>query len=209
MKRNNVQEAIIKGLVINNNSDKYDNLVKIYKYLLEYYISSKVNLSKYDEMIKNSNLYIGVNNKYKGINEYLKLDYIFLINELYVEKLSIQDIDILLNKFDKDNINDEVINIISRTYKEVIYDNFKNNEYCNEKYKVFYGTAVPKNAVNNDSLVLKIYYGKNLINLDGDEFIELHKKQLAFFDELINNIKQEVFNNLNINCEVLLEKDIY
>ena len=204
----NKELAIKKGLIINDNIDKYNNLVEIYKYLLEYYISSKVDLSKYDEMIKNSDLFIGNNNKYKVLNKFLNLDYIFLINNLYVEKLSDEDINKLLS-FDKNNITNDILNIIERTYKDIILDNYKDNEYSNKKYKVCYGDIVPNNMVNNDSLVLKIYYGKNTKEVSGNEFIELHKKQLVFFEKLINNIKQEVNSILNINCEVLLEKDIY
>lgn len=208
MGRINEELAKQKGLIIDGNTQKYDELVKVYKYLLEYFISTKIDLSKYEDMIKNSGLYIGVNDKYKPLNEYLKLDYIFLITNLFVEKLSLEDISVL-EKFDKNNIADEIIDVIRRTYKDVIYDNFFKGEYQNIKYNVCYGPMVPINFVDNDAIAFKIYYGKNLIDLDGEAFIELHKKQLSFFDELINKFKEEVKEKLDINCGVLLEKDIY
>ena len=163
----------------------------------------------YDNYIKNSELGIGINPKYKPLNEYLGLDYIFFINNLFVEKLSTSDVDKILNNFDMNNISSEILEIIERTYKDVIYDNYFNGEYQNAAYKVCYGPAIPSNFVDNDSLVFKIYYGKNTINLDGDEFIELHEKQLAFFDELIKSLKGEIKEKLNVNCDILLEKDIY
>ena len=209
MYRINEKLAIDKGLIVNNDKSKYNNLIKIYKYLLEYYISTRIDFLKYEELIKNSGLYIGINKKYKVLNEYLDLDYIFLINNLFVEKLSPDDIDRLMTKFKKDKISSELVDVIERTYKDIIYDNYINDKYQNIICKVCYGPVVPFNMVNNNSLVIKIYYGKNTINLDGDEFINLHEQQLAFFEELRLQIINEVKEKLDINCEVLLEKDLY
>ena len=209
MQKTNKKMAVEKGLFIMDDATKYNELVKIYKYLLEYYINSKIDLLKYEELIRDSGLYIGINSKYKLLNEFLKLDYIFLINNLFVEKLSVEDINLIMTKFNKENISDELIGIVERTYKDVIYDNYFKGEYQNIIYKVCYGPVVPFNMVDNNAVVFKIYYGKNLIDKDGDDFIKLHEKQLAFFDDLINKIKNEVKEKLNVNCEVLLEKDIY
>jgi hypothetical protein len=205
----NRELAVSKNLIIDGNEEKYNLLVRNYKYLLEYYINSRIDLSNYDNMIKNSDLSIGTNSKYKSINEYLNLDYIFLINNLFVEKLSNEDINEILNKFNKDNISNELITIIERTYKDVILDNYREDGYTDKIYKVCYGSIVPRNMVNNNSLVFKLIYGKNLIDVEGDQFIGLHKKQLMFLEDVINKLKEEVSNKLNIDCEVLLEKDIY
>ena len=209
MIRLNKELAINKGLIVNDDLSKYNDLVKVYKYVLEYYINSKIDLSKYENLIINSNLSIGINSKYKTLNEYLNLDYIFFINNLFVEKLNEEDINILMTKFDKNNISDELISIIEKTYKDVIYDNYFHGQYQNMVCKVCYGPMVPSNFVDNNALVFKIYYGKNTINLDGEAFIELHEKQLDFFKKLINKIKNEVEEKLGVNCEVLLEKDLY
>ena len=197
-----------KGLINNDDTKKYDKLIKNYKYLLEYYISTKVDLSKYEKIIKSSDLGISINPKYKSLNEYFNFDYIFLINNLFIEKLSLEDIDKLIN-LNKDDITSEILNIIEKTYKEVILDNYYDNCYHDEPYKVCYGDAILSNFVDNNALVFKIYYGKNSINLDGDEFLKLHEKQLSFLKDLIDIIKKDVKEKLNINCEILLEKDIY
>lgn len=208
MSKNN-ELLVKKRLIMNGDNSKYNELIKIYKYLLEYYINSKIDLSKYEKLIKDSGLYIGINSKYKSLNEYLTFDYIFLINNLFVEKLSIEDINLIMTKFNKENISNELIDIVERTYKDVIYDNYFKGEYKNIICKVCYGPVVPFNMVDNNALVFKIYYGKNLINKDNSEFIELHEKQLVFLHNLINELKNEVKVKLNVNCEVLLEKDIY
>ena len=205
----NKKLACEKSLIENEDYSQYKELIKKYKYVLEYYIDSKINLSKYEELINNSGLYIGKNNKYKVLNEFLNLDYIFLINNLFVEKLSVEDINLLMTKFDKNNISNELIDVIDKTYKDVIYDNYIKGEYKKNIYKVCYGPVVPFNMTDNNAIVFKIYYGKNLIDLDGNKFIELHEKQLAFFEEIKEKLKNEVKEKLNVNCEVLLEKDLY
>ncbi len=186
----------------------YNELCKNYKYLLEYYLSTVINFKKYEEKINNSNLYIGKNFKYKYLNEYLDLDYIFLINNLFIEKLNKNDID-LLKEFNKNKISDNMIDMIKRTFKEIIYDNYLNNEYTNKIYKVCYGAFIPHNFVDNDSLVLKIYYGKNTKNIDGNEFIKIDEKQLDFFNDLMKELKKEIKDKLMVKCEILLEKDIF
>ena len=208
MDKINKSLAIEKGLIVNDNKEKYDELVKFYKYLLEYYINTKIDLSKYEDNIKNSNLYIGYNEKYKNLNEYFNNNYIFLINNLFVEKLSTSDIDLILNKFDKNNIDSELLNIIDKTYKDIIYDNYINGEYKDVVYKLCYGNFAPTNVVNNNSLVFMIVFGKNLIDLEDDKFIELTKKQYSFFEKLINELKEEVFSKLNITCDIILKKEI-
>lgn len=186
----------------------YNELSKKYKYFLEYYINSIIDLSKYDNEIKNSNLYIGINPKYKRLNEYLDLDYIFLINNLFIEKLSINDLN-LLKESNKDDINDSIINMIKNTYKEIINDNYHRGEYTDKIYNVCYGPFVPYNFVKNNNLVFKIYYGKNLIDVHKMEYYKLRSNQTKFFNDLMDVIKKEVKEKLNIECDILIEKDIY
>ena len=205
----NIELAKEKNLIINEDTSIYDELVYKYKYVLEYYINSIINLSKYEKEIDSSNLYIGKNIKYKKLNNYLNLDYLFLINNLFVEKLSMEDINLLKNSFNKDNITDNLINLIKRTYKDIIYDNYIKGSYNTKIYKVCYGYFVPMNFVDNNSIVFRLYYGKNLKEINEKEaFIKIHKEQLDFLNNIINRIIEE-FKQNDIKCEILLEKDIY
>ena len=143
------------------------------------------------------------------MNMYFDLDYIFLINNLFIEKLDESDLN-LLKEFNKNNVSNELIDMIKRTYKDIIKDNYLNGEYTDKVYKVCYGPVVPINFVDNDSLVFKIYYGKNTKEiLDTKEFVTLNKKQIELFNGLVDDIKKDVKNKLNIKCEILLEKDIF
>ncbi len=206
MKSINLKLAQEKGLISNNHL-LYQELSKKYKYLLEYYLNSLIDFQKYEMMIDNNNLYIGKTNKYHNLNEYLKLNYLFLINNLFIEKLEPNDL-ALLHQFNPDNISNELLEMIKRTYQDVIKDNYFKGEYTNKIYKVCYGKMVPTNLVNNNTLVFRFYYGKNLINLDGDEFIKLNNKQEELIQTTINLLENEILNKTGINCEVLVQKDI-
>lgn len=204
----NIALAKEKRLIIDNDESLYNEIVYKYKYLLEYYINTMIDLKKYEREIDNSNLYIGKNAKYKSLNNYLNLDYIFLVNNLFVEKLEEKDIN-LLKQYNEGNVSYELINLVKRTFKDVIFDNYANGKYRDDVYKVCYGDYVPLNFVDNDSLVFRIYYGKNLKDLNKDDFVKIHREQLAFFENIMNRIKDEVKRVLDVKCEILLQKDLY
>lgn len=96
--------------------------------------------------------------------------------------------------------------MVSRTYKNVIIDNFKNGEYYNNKYKICYGEVTADNFVDNDNLVLKITYGRNKKNYDYDAFIVNVAKKRNFIKDISNNIIKEIKDKLAIECSVLVEK---
>ncbi len=209
MKHINSVLAIQKKLIYNDDMSLYNKLRIKYQYVLEYYLSTIIDLKKYEQEIDNSNLYIGKNIKYKVLNKYLDLDYLFLINNLFIEKLNENDINLLQN-FNENNISNDLLNMVERTFKEIIKDNYLNNEYQDKIYKICYGPVVPSNFVDNDALVFKLYYGKNIKEiLDTDKFLEINQKQISFINDIINKIKKEIKEKLNVNCEILLEKDIY
>ena len=211
MNNMNIEEARNKGLIAGNDMSVYKKVQKEYKYIFEYYLSSIIDFNKYEKEIDNSNLYIGIgkNLKFKMLNEYMNLDYFFFISNLFVEKLCKNDIELLLAKFNKNNISDELVEMVKRTYKDVIKNNFFKGEYTDKVYKVCYGPIVPINFVDNDALVFKLYYGKNLINLEKSEFIALHQKQLVFLNEITKRIIDEIKERIGVKCAFLLEKDIY
>ncbi len=203
----NIELAKSKGLITDNDA-LYKELEKKYKYLLEYYLSTVIDFNKYENMINTSNLYIGKNSKYQRLNEYLKLDYIFLINNLFIEKLDNSNLDLLKN-FNKDNITSNLIDMVKNTCSDVIKDNYHKGNYIDEIYKVCYGPVVPFNFVDNNSLVFNFIYGKNLIEVNGDKFFELDEKQNKFNNETTEELKKEKLDKTGLKAEVLISKDIY
>ena len=209
----NKELAVEKKIIIDDNYDMYIYLENIYKYYFERYLISKINLIKYDNMIKDSGLDFGVSiyfNKQgdNSLKEFLPLNYISVINRFFVEKLKESELE-LLKKYakNKDYIYDNTIEkLIENTFKDVIRTDLFNEQYNEKKFKIFYGSAVPSNEAFNDDLVLKIYYAKNKEKYDDEEFIDNLNKKNMFLDKIKEDLKNDVFNKLNVGCTVLSQK---
>lgn len=202
-----------KGLIVNEKYDNYIYIENLYKYLFECYLLTKVNIKKYDDEILNSNLYFGIPHPTKeqlinGLNEYFKFNYIYVLNNFFIEKLSIDDLNKLKEALKVPNLKPtkELLEIVSRTYKEVIKNNYTSNGYSEQKYQVCYGYMHPGNFADNDALVLKIFYSKNSKELNNDEFIKNLKEKKVFLNNLIERIITDINNKLDINIRIIEEK---
>ena len=104
----NSNENLIKSK--NISLEEYGILKKTYKQLFEIYLQNKIDLKLYDNKIKNSDLDFGKgyptkSNLINDLGEYLGLDYIYIINDFFIEKLSINDLNELPTV--KENEKDE------------------------------------------------------------------------------------------------------
>jgi len=97
-------------------------------------------------------------------------------------------------------------NLIERTYKDVIKDNFYNGKYIENLYYICYGNDIPSNFAKNNELVLKIIYSRNKKKLSDLEFIQNMKEKEKFLLEISESIKKTVKSKLGINCTILIEK---
>ena len=185
----------------------YIELENIYKKVFEEYLLSKVNLLNYYSLIKNSELGFGLlNHKVKlksRLDEYLELNYFFVLNNFRIEKLSQLDIQIL-----KSNNDIEKNNLIQRSYKEIIKDNYKNGLYVDKPYLINYldSTSDYGYAFNNE-LVIAIYYGKN-INKYGSKkaYLDNYKSKREFLDNISENIKEDIKRELGLSSKIIYEK---
>ena len=209
----NKELAIQKGLIVNENNELYKNLEKVYKYLFECFWVSSVNIHEYNTKIKMSNLDFGVPHPtneqlISGLPEYLNLEYIYLLNNFFIEKLDINDINILKEYMVNSDfkIDDNKLDFVRRTYKEVIKNNYHNGKYREDVYKVSYGFVIPSNMCDNDSVVIKIYYSKNTFKMNDEEFINNMKEKDSFLKSLCESITSEVKEKLGINCNIIVEK---
>ena len=154
----NIELAREKGLIVDDNNELYIIIENLYKYLFEYYLINKVNLKLYDDEILNSNLDFGIShpsNEEKGniLNDYINLKYIYILNNFFIEKLSLDDINKLKESLNIKYLkpNKELLEIINRTYKDVIWNNYTYKGYVDNNYNVYYGEFQPENFVDNDS----------------------------------------------------------
>ncbi len=191
--------------------EEYLKIQNIYKQLLENYILTKIDLRKYDSLIKDSNLDFGIPHpKETDLTNNLNLNYIYLINRLFVEKLNGTDLNILKKYLANDLKDTSLLNsVIERTYKDVIKDNYLDGEYKDSNYKVCYGIASPNNFVDNDALVFKIFYSKNTNKYTDEEFLNNLEKKKEFLNTIEENLIKEIKEKLNINCNIIIEKIPY
>ena len=189
---------------------QYNKLENFYKYLFENYLLRHVNIKKYDEKIENSNLYFSTHKPEQlisGLNEYLNLNYIFVLNNFFIEKLSDEDLVFLKNELlkNENEFTDEMDIFIKRTYKEIITKDKKDDSSI-KSYKICYGPAIPSNFALNNALVLKIFYGKNIKTLSDEEFLQNLKNQRNILNTLKNNMEEELSSTLDIPVTVMYEK---
>ena len=202
--------AIEKGLISNDKISIYDKLENFYKYLFEKYLLTKVDLKKYYNMINESDLEFKpsinlVNPTLNDLNEYFNFNYIYLMNNFFIEKLSMEDINLLKVAMDNNTASKEVLEVIEKTYKDVIKNNFIGNKYSDDTYSIIYGKSTLDNSAPNDSIIFKIFYSVIDKNEDKDTFISRYTSIIEFMNNLKKDLKDEVESKLNINCTILLE----
>lgn len=130
--KNNVQVSdmnllISKGLYENDDyTDKFYKLYMNYHILLDKYLVRKFSLDSYDKFFDKARLrFMPVKDEDKDYYQYISgmdLNYIYLRNDIYVEKLSAEDIDEILNLSNNfiEYPKEETFELIERTYHDVI-----------------------------------------------------------------------------------------
>lgn len=191
-----------KGLYVNDDlSDKYYVLYRNYKILLEKYFLNKLPLKEYDDVISNSGLLFKTVDKddmdmYQLLST-LNLKYIYLRNNLFVEKLSLDDIDKLIKLSDKDmsKPNDELFKLIDRTYKEIIDSKPMDEE---NSYMTRYGPDNDRFWFDSSELVFGIRYDDFAANELGEE----EEWQDNYFKQV--NLLNKVMKELSLKCSEIL-----
>lgn len=190
-----------------NDRNNYLILLSVYMNIFIQYICYKFNLKFYDNLINDSNYdFIPIQEDkmdiYQKFSEkYLK--YIYIRNNIYIEKLNVSELDFLKEIAFKPNSvsNQEIINFIEKTYKKVIFEDALNN---GSKCMVFFGENSQYYSCVNDSIVIGIKYDEfNLNGLSDEEWDELHDKQLDFLDFIVNKMNEELNTKNNDNLNVL------
>jgi len=195
-----------KGLITDYSTKRYDELENYYKYLFENYLLTKVNLYFFVDKINKSELGFECPKVEKAIpndlTENFAFNYIFNLNNFFIEKLSKEQLNILSKSYDNKLLtSSELTNLIKDTYKDIIID----DSITDKNAKIIYGQSSMSNAARNGSIVLKIYYKLVERYEEKDDFIERFKSATDFIKNISTDIHELVERDLKTNCDVLVQ----
>ena len=196
-----------KGFKIDDGDNEYFKLLNNYKKLFENYLKEKLPLQLIDDNMKKSDLkFVPIKEEdmdFYQISSTMGLDYIYLRNNLYIEKLNKEDLELLSTL---ETYDDKAKDFINRTYLTVI------NPYENDEKRImFYGPENGKHLCDSTDVVLGIRYDEFEPNgMSDEEFQKNFLEQLRLIahvstlleiaspNELGSNVKVIQYNELSI-----------
>ena len=203
-----------KGLYENNDfNDRFYLLYKNYKILFERYLLNKLPLGEYDERIDKSNLlFLPVNKDNMDIYQLMStfnLKYIYLRNILNVDKLSIEDIEMIVNLKDEElsNPSKELYELIDRTYKNVLDANRDVNDVS---HMICYGEDRDYFWHDSKELVFGIRqdeYSDNGLG-ENEEWLDNYYMQMQFLGNIILELQNKCSEILGIKVNFLYYDDV-
>ncbi|WP_427875643.1 hypothetical protein [Flavobacterium sp. MMS24-S5] len=131
--------------------DENISVQALYRKALDHYFLEKLDLKKYDSLLATSKLrFIRRSTKRQNVYQQtstLALNYIYLRNNIYIERLDKKRLVFLQSRIDnqKLNVDEELIEVVRKTYSEII------NVFPEEKSSrtVLYSKDGKKTAPNN------------------------------------------------------------
>ncbi len=183
----------------------YINLYYAYSVLFNQYINVLLNLKEYDNELKDLN---PVKDENMDIYQYLSKDslkYIYIRNNIYVERLSDEEKEFLMKCIS--DINEmpsvDVYNFIKNTYRKVIFENINNDgSIC----AINFGPLTQRYIFPNDSLILGIRYDKYANSSISDE--EFKNKYTSDLFK-VTNISKKMSNELKEKLDIPIFVAIY
>ena len=181
-----IELAITKGLASNNElNEKFVSLESKYRKYFVKYIYTTLNLNQYDKDIEESSL-----------------KYIYIKNNLHIERLCDNDLKLLETCEDAN----ELLNLVKRTYMEIIKITKINGRKTPEKFllQMFRGYDTRETILPNDALIIVIREGreKNKFN-DYQELSRTLKKRFEFIENIKEQLKIEMTKKLDCPFEIV------
>lgn len=200
-----------KGFIENNQlNKKYYTVLNNYKVLLESYLCWKLSLKDYDDRLSNSELsFIPIKPENMDFYQYystMGLKYIYLRNDLSIEKLSNEDIETILkiNLSELTTISGELLNLIEGTYKNVI----DNNKDTNVKKINCYGIDIESFWIDSKQLVFGVRYNEFPDSqLDENAWEENYFKQVTYVNNLLKEMSEKCSNIIGDKVNFLKYND--
>ena len=172
----------------------YLELYNAYRELLTNYLIDKMNLTKYDKKITESKLNFTIVEKEKmDIYQYFsanQLNYFYIRNNIYIEKLVNEDKEFLLDKIQNNNYNidNRTKKFLERTYKKVIMEDvLENGKEC----ITLYGPDSSKFMAKNNNIIIGFRFDDFYNMRERKNFAKEYKEQLMFIKNIINEMKAE------------------
>ena len=191
------QKGLSDGINVN---DKYFELYSIYYNYLEKYLNDIINIADYEKKLDSMG-FRGVIDDDKDIYQYLSYNkYFYIRNTLYIEKIPESDIVYLLKN--SNNYDNNIKQIISKTFKDVISASIGNTH-------IFYGPFVPTYSALNDSLVIGLRFAEEDETLyeSEDKWFDDFSKRRLIIEDLINNLPAKI-NDVNIKYIEYFEESV-
>ena len=206
----NLEMAIEKGLV--NTSiyeDRFLLLQSGYRAIFNAYLCDRVNLDEYQNCLDANELNFPKSSRteYSEIGAFGRNN-IFIRNSLYVERLSNEDIELILDSIDGETIriDDRLLSLVERTWREIIIVRL-GQDVNDEPYEIVYDEdGINKISAFNDSLVLELAYGVefdisgNVVNKENE------KAKYRYAVVLTNRMESEISNKLNCHVSVIIKE---
>lgn len=201
----NMQEASTKGLVTNNElNENYFKVLILYKKILNKYLVDTLDLKKYDDIIKTSELnFISNSKENQDIYQYtsnMGMEYLYIRNNLFIERLTSEQLNLLIEAYDKNITSEDVTDIVISTYKDVI-------KYYNDKpdsLNVEYGPFNPFFFAPNNSVVIGLNIDLFADNgLNDNEWKENYFNQMEFISKFQNQMSVELKSKLDIPVTII------
>ena len=205
-----------KGLFENNDfTERYYTLVKNYKILLDKCLMNKLPLKDIDNEIINSGLsFIPVekdNMDFFQMFSTMNLKYLYLRNNLYVYKLSNEQIDLLVNLTSNQLFKPSamLMQLIEDTYRMVI-DSRPYGDDISDVYMKCYGIDNNDYWIQSGELVFGVRYDEFADNGlgDGDEWFDNYNKQLDFLGCLMKKMEECCNYLLGLKVNFLYYNDV-
>lgn len=202
-----LNEEMFDGLT-KEEKETYMMLYSAYSEAFRDYIIKKLNLKIYDNDLLDSPLNFKENDEeqmdlYQSITKD-NLKYIYIRNNLYIERLTYEERTNLLNMYlKKSEANPKQIEkFVEDTYKKVIFEDISKS---GEIRRINYGPDNPLFFASNNSLVLGINYDEFSLNgLTDDEWSKQHDEQGDKLVSLVNNIINNESDKLDVPLRVIL-----
>ncbi len=185
---------------------EYLNLSTLYRKLLNEYIKL-LGLQKYDDLLENSNLnFIKIDESEQDFYQYYNnsdLTYYYIRNNIYLNRLTIEEKNFLKNKLNNQdyNLDNETITFINSTFKKLIKEIHEN---INEPFDTNFGPTSSRYLARNDALIIGFRYDEfNDNGMDDETFDKNYEKQKEYIKILNKQFEDEIENKLNHPVKVI------